>query len=211
MRGKEFKDEFTSIVATILNKDPTNVSNKKYLINIVSTLEKVNGALKKNPRLVITTVADEGGGDNDERTAKIKFLFWFLHKLFWLKTQHIHSVDLRENLHQNCDRNVTLVLEILALKDPSMFKQVFQSILILLQGKCIVHFFGRYIEFFIFLLQILLVLPRNYAQTKNHNPVLLRCHLSDLKTRRRTIYFAPKIVPLCLEARVTLSGLSVIY
>ena len=136
MKGKEFKDEFTSIVATLLNKAPTNVANKKYLTNVVSTLEKVNGALKKNPRLVVTTVAEDKGpsGDNNERTTKRKFLFWLLHKLFWLKTQHVHSIDVRQNLHHNCDQNVTQVLQILALYDPSMFKQVFQSILILLQG-----------------------------------------------------------------------------
>ena len=134
MKGKEYKSEFTSAVANILNKAPTNVSNKKYIVNLISTLEKVNGALKKNPRLVITVVTEDVVGDDDERLAKRRFLFWFLHKLLWLKTKQIHPADLAESLFNSCDRNLSFILEILALKDPLVFKQVFQSTLILLQG-----------------------------------------------------------------------------
>ena len=127
--GRDFLGQFTSAVTNILNRAPSSIDNKKYLVSVNSLLEKIQDSLKKNPSKLVSQ-----NGKEEENTIKYRFLYWLINKTLWLKTKE-YPEDLRGKIYLNCDKNLRLILEVLAQHDTKMFKEVIQKTLIFLQGK----------------------------------------------------------------------------
>ena len=134
MRGRDFLGEFTSAVTNILNKAPSSIDNKKYLATVNSCLEKIHDSLKKNPSKIVSQ-----NGKEEENTIKSRFLYWLINKTLWLKTKE-YPEDFRQKIYFNCDKNLRLILKVLAQHDTKMFKEIIQDALVFLKGNCIQSF-----------------------------------------------------------------------
>jgi hypothetical protein len=101
--------------------------------NLTGFLNRIPGVLDKLPHGIVTQ-----NNDGQEVVGKKKrFTFWLLHKILLFKSQtHFTAgADLEVEIDRNCDKILKQILNLLALKDPALFRLVIQHLLILLQGK----------------------------------------------------------------------------